>query len=113
MDRIKQLAQAPQQKRIVADVDKRLNILFDLLNNDEVIPPPVISELVKLAQGTYPSPRDPFSTCFGVSDLLALAQRQFDLAQQIHLDVHTSNEQFANWMLGIKRLIDMARAFAQ
>jgi hypothetical protein len=43
---------------------------------------------------------------------VALAQRQFDVAQQIHLDLHTSNEQFATWMLGIKRLIDMARAFA-
>jgi hypothetical protein len=51
MNRIRQLAQAPQQKRIVADVDKRLNILFDLLNNDDVIPAPVISELVSLAQG--------------------------------------------------------------
>jgi hypothetical protein len=41
----------PQQKRIVADADKRLNILFDLLNNDEDIPLPVTSELIKIAQG--------------------------------------------------------------
>ena len=66
MGRIKQLAQvyslwgpkidyaqAPQQKRIVTDVDKRLNILFDLLNNDE-IPAAVMSELVRLAQGILP-----------------------------------------------------------
>jgi len=51
MGRIKQVATSPQQKRIVADVDKRLNILFDLLNNDEEIPKPVISELVKVAEG--------------------------------------------------------------
>ena len=53
--RIKQVAQSPQQKRIVLDVDKRLNILFDLLNNDEVIPSNVTSELVKLSQGTFPA----------------------------------------------------------
>ena len=51
MGRIKQVATNPQQKRIVADVDKRLNILFDLLNNDEEIPKSVISELVKVAEG--------------------------------------------------------------
>jgi len=32
-------------------VDKRLNILFDLLNNDDVIPANIITELVNLAQG--------------------------------------------------------------
>jgi len=48
------LPKAPQQKRIVVDVEKRLNILFDLLNNNEGIPPHVISELVKLAQGNFP-----------------------------------------------------------
>jgi hypothetical protein len=52
MNRIKSLAQAPQQKRIVVDVDKRLNILFDLLNNDDTIPASVISRLVNLAEGT-------------------------------------------------------------
>jgi hypothetical protein len=41
--------------------------------------------------------------------LTALSQHQFDLAQQIHLEIHTSHEQFATWMVGIKRLIDMAR----
>jgi protein transport protein SEC31 len=102
INRVKALAQAPQQKRIVADVDKRLNILFDLLNNDDVIPPAVISELVKLAQG--------MSVIYIL--MQALAQRQFEVALQIHLDVHTTNERFSSWMLGIKRLIDMARALA-
>jgi hypothetical protein len=44
--------------------------------------------------------------------MVALMQRQFDVAAQIQLDLHTANEQFSTWMLGIKRLIDMARAFA-
>jgi len=50
MERIKQVATAPQQKRIVGDVDKRLNILFDHLNNDD-IPQNVVPELVRLAEG--------------------------------------------------------------
>ena len=95
--------QAPQQKRIVTDVDKRLNILFDLLNNDDV-PAPIISELVRLAQGISPRISIPL--------MVALMQRQFDVAAQIQLDLHTANEQYSTWMLGIKRLIDMARAFA-
>ena len=102
MDRIREVAKAPQQKRIVADVDKRLNILFDLLNNDEGIPPNVISQLVKLAEGNLL----PIHTTDGT----ALAQRQFETALQIRLDLHTAHEQYATWMLGIKRLIDMARA---
>jgi hypothetical protein len=95
--------QAPQQKRIVTDVDKRLNILFDLLNNDDA-PAPIISELVRLAQGILPRISIPL--------MVALMQRQFDVAAQIQLDLHTANEQYSTWMLGIKRLIDMARAFA-
>jgi hypothetical protein len=80
-------------------VDKRLNILFDLLNN-EGVPNDVIPELVKLAQGILPE---------DFANLTALSQHQFDIAQQIHLEIHTSHEQFATWMVGIKRLIDMAR----
>jgi len=49
MQRVK--AKAPAQyKQHVADTEKRLNILFDHLNNEEVLKPDTIQEMNKLAQ---------------------------------------------------------------
>jgi hypothetical protein len=42
--------------------------------------------------------------------MIALSRRDFETALQLRLDLHTANEQYATWMLGIKRLIDMSRA---
>jgi hypothetical protein len=62
------------------------------------------SQLVKLAQG--------LSSIGVFVNRLAIPQQHFDLASQIYLELLTANEQYANWMIGIKRLIDMARALA-
>jgi len=51
------------------------------------------------------------SSCWNISDE-ALSRREFETALQIRLDLHTAHEQYATWMLGIKRLIDMARALS-
>lgn len=50
--RISQFA-PPQFTRQVKDTDKRLNILFDLLNNDDVLQPDVITTLVTIATGKF------------------------------------------------------------
>lgn len=67
---------APQVK----DTQKRLNLLFDHLNNEELVQPPTIDQLNELAQ--------------------ALASRNYDLAQQIQVDVQkTKTEECGNWMV--------------
>ncbi|CAN8104333.1 unnamed protein product [Discula destructiva] len=78
---------APQVK----DTQKRLNLLFDHLNNEELVQPATIDQLNELAQ--------------------ALAGRNYDLAQQIQVDVQKhKTEECGNWMVGVKRLISMSKA---
>jgi protein transport protein SEC31 len=44
----------PQQKRFLDDTERRLNILFDLLNCDTV-PPDTLAQLAELVKGEYSS----------------------------------------------------------
>lgn len=85
-------ARAPAAyKRQVDDTEKRLNILFDHLNNEELLQPPTVAQLLELCQ--------------------ALDSRNFDRASEIQLDVHQNRvEECGDWMVGVKRLIGMARA---
>lgn len=67
---------APQVK----DTQKRLNLLFDHLNNEELIQPPTIEQLNHLAE--------------------ALEAKNYDVASQIQVEVQkTKTEECGNWMV--------------
>ncbi|MCJ1288646.1 protein transport protein S31 [Xylographa carneopallida] len=90
MQRVKGKAPA-SFKAQVTDTEKRLNILFDLLNNEDLLKPNTVQDMVELAQ--------------------ALRARDFDQAQAIHIDLLTNRlDECGNWMVGVKRLIGMSRA---
>ena len=107
MQRVK--ARAPSSfKAQVNDTEKRLNILFDHLNNEDLLQADTTASMVELAQ--------------------AIHARDYETAQSIHIDIMTNkNDQCGNWMVGIpfplpqieadhllqvgvKRLIAMSRA---
>lgn len=85
-------ARAPSSFRPqVNDTEKRLNILFDHLNNEELIKPSTITQIVELSQ--------------------AIESKNFDRAAEIQVDVHRNKiEECGDWMVGVKRLIGMGRA---
>lgn len=69
---------APQVK----DTQKRLNLLFDHLNNEELVKPPTVEQLNQLAE--------------------AVDGKNYDLAQQIQLDVQKNKtEECGNWMVSL------------
>lgn len=72
------------------DAEKKLNVLFDMLNNEEVSAP-VVDQMILLAQ--------------------ALQSKNYNSAYQIHLELHsTRTDEVSSWMTGVKRLIvDNAR----
>lgn len=83
---------APAQFRTqVNDTERRLDILYEHLNNDNLLKPPTVEKMVSLA--------------------LALQQRDYDEATALHLDILTNNsDECGKWMVGVKRLIGMSRA---
>lgn len=105
MQRVK--AKAPASfKTQVTDTEKRINILFDHLNNEDLLQPNTVQDMVELAQ--------------------AIRSKNFEQAQIIHLDLFQNRtDQCGNWMvstlmelmnvtdllqIGVKRLIGMSRA---
>ncbi|KAG0051196.1 protein transport protein S31 [Gryganskiella cystojenkinii] len=80
----------PAAKRPLDDAEKKLNVLFDMLNNEEVSAP-VVEQMLLLAQ--------------------ALQAKNYNSAYQIHLELHsTRTDEVSSWMTGVKRLIvDNAR----
>jgi protein transport protein SEC31 len=85
-------ARAPASfKPQVNDTKKRLEILFDHLNNEDLIKPDTVGQLVELSQ--------------------ALERRDFNRAGDIQMEVHRDRvEECGNWMVGVKRLVGMCRA---
>lgn len=79
MQRVK--ARAPQSfKTQVNDAEKRLNILFDHLNNEDLLKEQTVQDMVQLAQ--------------------ALQSRDYEQAQTIHVDIMTNRtEECGNWMV--------------
>lgn len=78
-------------KRQVIDCERRLNILFDHLNNDDLLAPDTVSDMVELST--------------------AIVNKDYDQANMLHLDILTGrSEQCGQWMVGVKRLIEMSRA---
>jgi len=90
MARVK--ARAPTSfKPQVVDTEKRLDILFDHLNNEDLLKPDTVAQISELA--------------------IALQNRDFQRASEIQMDVHTNKvEECGNWMVGVKRLVGMCRA---
>ncbi|KAF9914725.1 protein transport protein S31 [Lobosporangium transversale] len=75
----------PSAKRPLDDAEKKLNVLFDMLNNEEVSGP-VVEQMLLLAQ--------------------ALQSKNYNSAYQIHLELHsTRTDEVSSWMTGVKRLI--------
>jgi len=90
MARVKSKAPSSFQKQ-VDDTEKRLNILFDHLNNEDLLKTPTVQEMVELAQ--------------------AMRARNYETAQAIHVDIMTNRlDECGNWMVGVKRLIGMSKA---
>jgi protein transport protein SEC31 len=106
MQRVK--AKAPAQyKQHVADTEKRLNILFDHLNNEDLLKSDTIQQMNELASN--------------------IQARQYDQASAIFSDLMTNKtEEGSNWMVsnsslvavecanhcqvGVKRLIQFSKS---
>ncbi|KAJ5380555.1 Protein transport protein sec31 [Penicillium cataractarum] len=90
MQRVK--ARAPSSfKAQVDDAERRLNILFDHLNNEDLIKPNTVEDLANLAR--------------------AIQSKDYETARVVHLDIMTNRtEECGNWMVGVKRLISMSKA---
>lgn len=79
MHRVKSRAPAAF-KAHVNDMEKRLNILFDHLNNEDLLKQNTIEDMVELAQ--------------------AIRSKNYDQAQAIHIDILTNrNNECGTWMV--------------
>lgn len=75
----------------VKDTQKRLNILFDHLNNEELVQPSTIDQLTQLAQ--------------------AIQAKDYATAQRFQVEIQRDKtEECGNWMVGVKRLVSMSKA---
>ncbi|RAK96270.1 putative protein transport protein (SEC31) [Aspergillus ibericus CBS 121593] len=90
MQRVK--SRAPSSfKAQVDDAERRLSILFDHLNNEDLLKPNTIADMAELAR--------------------AIQARDYETARTIHVDIMTNRtDECGNWMVGVKRLISMSRA---
>ncbi|GKU00449.1 transporter [Fusarium langsethiae] len=78
---------APQVK----DTQKRLGLLFDHLNNEELVKPDTIEQLTELAN--------------------ALEAKNYDGAHKLQVEIQRDKtEECGNWMVGVKRLVSMSKA---
>jgi protein transport protein SEC31 len=78
---------APQVK----DTQKRLGLLFDHLNNEELVQPATIEQLSELAR--------------------AIESKDYATAQRLQVEIQRDKtDECGNWMVGVKRLISMSKA---
>jgi len=90
MSRVEVRAPASFKPQVV-DSKKRLDILFDHLNNDDLLKPDTVAQMVELAQ--------------------ALKAKDFQRASDIQVEIHRDKvDECGNWMVGVKRLVGMCRA---
>ena len=79
MQRVKSRAPA-SFKAQVDDAERRLNILFDHLNNEDLLKPNTIADMVELSK--------------------AIQGRDYETAKNIHLDILTNRtDECGNWMV--------------
>ncbi|KAI0401188.1 WD40 repeat-like protein [Xylaria palmicola] len=77
---------APQVK----DTQKRLGLLFDHLNNGELVKPDTVEQLTKLA--------------------LAIESKDYPEAQRLQVEIQRDKtDECGNWMVGVKRLVQMSK----
>ncbi|GAW15768.1 hypothetical protein ANO14919_051880 [Xylariales sp. No.14919] len=77
---------APQVK----DTQKRIGLLFDHLNNGELVKPDTVEQLTKLA--------------------LALEGKDYPEAQRLQVEIQRDKtDECGNWMVGVKRLVQMSK----
>ncbi|KAK9468119.1 hypothetical protein V1512DRAFT_258776 [Lipomyces arxii] len=89
MARVKRLVPASVARQ-VKDAEKRLNMLFDHLNNQDMLSDETVREMIILAE--------------------ALKARDFDTAYAVHVNlITTRTDECEHWMIGVKRLLDMSR----
>ncbi|KAF5853806.1 hypothetical protein GGP41_006610 [Bipolaris sorokiniana] len=92
LQRVKSKAPA-QYRQHVADTEKRLNILFDHLNNQDLLKPDTIQQMNELAAN--------------------IQAKQFDTAIAIFSELMTNKtDEGSNWMVGVKRLIQFSKSTA-
>ncbi|KAI8823184.1 uncharacterized protein EV422DRAFT_566042 [Fimicolochytrium jonesii] len=85
---LKGASTAPQQKRVYDDSEKKINILYDQLNAEEV-PADVVGKMIELVK--------------------ALDAHAYPTATNIQVDLMTTRyEVTSKWLLVVKRLIDAA-----
>ena len=79
MQRVKSKAPA-SFKAQVDNTEKRINLLFDHLNNNDLLQPDTVISMVELAR--------------------AMQVRDYETAQSIHVEIMTNkNDQCGNWMV--------------
>ncbi|OXV11433.1 hypothetical protein Egran_00807 [Elaphomyces granulatus] len=85
-------SRAPASFKVqVDDAERRLDILFDHLNNEDLLKSNTVVDMVELAK--------------------AMQARDYERARNIHLDILTNRtDECTNWMVGVKRLISMSKA---
>jgi protein transport protein SEC31 len=89
MERVKARA-PPNFSRQVTDTEKRLGILFDHLNNEELLSAETLESMNTLAK--------------------ALAAKDYVTAHSIQVNLLTNKtSECTQWMTGVKRLIEMSR----
>ncbi|KAJ1976904.1 protein transport protein S31 [Dimargaris xerosporica] len=82
----------PAQKRVLDDTEKRLNQLFDLMNEGN-LPSAMEGPLLSLAQ--------------------ALQHRDYPQAHQVYMKmIHTNFDSSQRWMMGAKRLVETLKSSA-
>lgn len=92
LETIKPAIPSKFEKQVI-DTEKRLNILFDHLNNEDLLTPPTLALLDQLADN--------------------LIQKEFSAALDIFLDITANHsEEGGHWAVGVKRLIQFAEACA-
>lgn len=79
MERVK--ARAPSSfKPQVDDAERRLNILFDHLNNEDLLKPNTVEDMANLAR--------------------AIQARDYETARAVHIDIMTNRtDECGNWMV--------------
>ena len=100
-------ASQAQQKRLVDDLERRLNPLFDALNC-ETLSKPVVEQFIVLTRGECLSLEASISTALLSSSSVAMQSHDRPAALAIHVDLLTKGSQtddIALWMSGIKQLI--------
>ena len=75
----------PSFKAQVNDTEKRLNILFDHLNNEDLLKPNTTQDMVELSE--------------------AIRSRNYEQAQAIHIEVLTNRtDECGTWMVSTRTL---------